>query len=308
MATETPYGLPFCKPTRSADVKAANAATKSSAGAVHWVFPGLRHPPVCRHGEVVLSSGAHQAGNWHLAWAQIVGTRHRHSEDSLGVCWQGQLPGQVGQGRDEPITLALADGVGGGARGDLASHALVHHCLDLTSTREAMPTQADLAHRLALADSAVNRALVTATTKPGAATLAAAWLDKAGQGWICRVGDARLSVLDAITGELSPLLADQNYANLGETPPCPDDLRAPARMVGAGLIGVPEIVPFSLRSGETLVLSSDGLHEWLSAKDAVQIASGKLPLIELAKAMAHQARHNGSDDDISVLLARNTAS
>ncbi len=308
MAIETPYGKPAMSSGNPAETQRRPCReTVETPG--QWLFPPLQHPAQSLHGQLMLSSGALHRGGWEIGWAQIVGMRHHLCEDSMGVAWAGAdaQPHSRSPIELEAIALTLADGVGGGARGDLASHALVQHCLGLPHPAVDQSGPSALLAGLSLADTAVNKSLATITTMPGAATLAAAWLDASGYGWVSRVGDARLSVLHAASGQWLPVMADQNYANLGETPPVPEQLHAPARMVGAGLMGTPELVPFALQANEVLMLSSDGLHEWLGDRFASpQPSAPGSRLVDWASMLALRARENGSDDDISVLLARKT--
>lgn len=306
MAIETPYGKPALMSSKQAETQ--RGSQDDAQAAWQWMFPPLHNAPQSLHGQLMLSCGALQRGGWEIGWTQIVGKRHRLSEDSMGVAWAGVNADHYVSGlAEQAVTLTLADGVGGGARGEVASHALVQHCLGLPHPADGASGPSSLLSGLGLADTAVNKSLATLTTMPGAATLAAAWLDGSGRGWISRVGDARLSVLQATTGRWQPLMADQSYANVGEPPPLPEQIHAPARMVGAGLIGIPELVPFNLCPGEVLMLSSDGLHEWLGEPTALptQPAPGNR-LVDLARRLTLLARENGSDDDISVLLARKT--
>ncbi len=308
MAIETPYGKPALTSGNPAETQ-RRPRSESSETTGQWLFPPVQHPPQSLNGQLMLSSGALHRGGWEIGWAQIVGMRHRLSEDSMGLAWVGAdvQPDTRSPVEQDAIALVLADGVGGGARGDVASHALVQHCLGLPHPAVDHSGPSHLLSGLCLADTAVNKSLATITTMPGAATLAAAWLDASGRGWVSRVGDARLSVLHAATGQWLPVMADQNYANLGETPPAPEHLHAPARMVGAGLMGPPELVPFALQTNEVLMLSSDGLHEWLGDRFASpQPSAPGMRLGDWARMLAMQARENGSDDDISVLLARKT--
>jgi len=306
MAIETPYGKPALKSGAPAETQCRSQ--EDAPAARQWVFPPLQNAPQSLHGQLMLSAGALQRGGWEIGWAQIVGKRHRLCEDSMGVAWSSTSAGvNTHEPAVQAITLTLADGVGGGARGEVASHALVQHCLGLPHPADGATGPSPLLAGLGLADAAVNKSLATLTTMPGAATLAAAWLDASGRGWISRVGDARLSIIQAATGRWQPLMADQSYANLGEAPPLPEQLHAPARMVGAGLMGTPELAPFNLCAGEVLMLSSDGLHEWLG--DSAALFTQRMPdhrLGDLARRLVLLASENGSDDDISVLLVRKT--
>jgi serine/threonine protein phosphatase PrpC len=280
----------------------ANAAACLVKKNRRWIYPPLAKSPRRMSAELVLASGFFERANWEVAWAQITGLRHSQCEDSIGAAWRA--PGSGSPRQTSSLVLTLADGVSGGARGDIAAHTLVRHCLGLGEAGAGAPDWAALNEGLGLADSEVNKSLAAFTTLPGAATLAAAWLDASGHGWITRVGDARLSVTRPGMGQWQPVLADQSYVNLGETPPCPEQRHAPARMVGAGLMGTPEIVSFSLSPAETLMLSSDGLHEWLGDSAELMDDPSCGDLANLACSLAMRARENGSDDDISVLLAR----
>ena len=66
-----------------------------------------------------LSSGHASPPGWHIAWAQVAGPAHDRCEDSLAH--------RVFAGGG--LALALADGVSGGARGDVASRSAVEHCV-----------------------------------------------------------------------------------------------------------------------------------------------------------------------------------
>ncbi len=250
--------------------------------------------------------GASVAG-WQLGWSQVIGSRHaRLSEDSLAHgsrLLAGRLPGEP-----RALCLAVADGVGGGARGEVASAALASHCVALPG--ELLGHADGIARWMLLAEGQVQLKLREVSFAPGAATLAAAWLlplaPDAGaggaQGHLLRVGDARLYHFD---GEhLAPLTVDQTYASVGESPPegaTPDD---PARMVGTGFTGVPEVLPVRLAPGATLLLCSDGLHRGLSREHMAELLRQGGDLDACALHLARAARRGGSDDDITVLLAR----
>lgn len=248
---------------------------------------------------------------WQLGWAQVIGSRHpRFSEDSLAHSNRLQS-GQV-LGSPHALCLAVADGVGGGARGEVASAALANHSVALPD--ELMGHPGAIARWMNLAEGQVQLKLREVSYAPGAATLAAAWLmpntpyARSGEaesasitGYILRVGDARLYQFDGCN--LTPLTSDQTYKNVGEAPPegaTPDD---PARMVGTGFMGKPEILPLQMGLGQTLLLCSDGLHRSLSAEKMADLLRQGGDFSTCALRLAKAARLAGSDDDITVLLA-----
>jgi PPM family protein phosphatase len=208
---------------------------------------------------------------------------------------------------DGSIIAAVADGVSAGARGDIASFAAVNHCL---STELLHNLAKGESHSLSRLDSVVQEAVASYSSRSGATTLAAVWLSAEGQGQLTRVGDCRAYHLSTGAGQrlsLSQLLADQNYTHLGELPPVGIPANNPARMIGNGHMGTPELCPISLQAGDALLLCSDGLHRHLSDR-AISLALAQLHQPEQWQAMleglALQALQQGGNDDIAVLLLR----
>lgn len=244
------------------------------------------------------TSGSQHLDGWQIAWAQIDGSRHLISEDRLAHR-PVQFPGEASQA----LFAALADGVGGGARGDVAAADLVEYSIALPDADYLDP--AAIAAHMAGADEHVQAALREVTFAPGATTLAAAWLGSDGRGHILRVGDSRLYRL---TPEcLEPLTQDQTYAYTGEPVPdgyAPDDL---ANMVGTGHMGEPEIQPIHIAPGSHLLLCSDGLHRGLDDPALhngfyAALSAHKGQLEPVARALCQAARAAGSEDDISLIL------
>jgi protein phosphatase len=244
-----------------------------------------------------IEAGMKRRGGWTVAWAQITGVHHRVCEDQHAHHFtKKENPGG--------LCLALADGVGGGARGEVAAEALARHCVDVPG--ELLGKPAALAQWMRLAEGQVQLRLREVTFSPGAATLAAAWLDDGGIGYFTRVGDCRLYLCRA--GEVSALTADQTYAQVGETPPpgVPDN--APARMIGTGCAGDIELQKIALFPGEGLLLCSDGLHNGLDEKKIAEIIRDKGSQLEhVCAALADAAREAGSEDDITVLIAQHSS-
>src|SRR6478672_1755166 len=72
-----------------------------------------------------------------------------------------------------PVFCGVADGVGGGAHGDLASRVLLEHCAG--APRKTYRHPARLSDWVVRADAKVRDAIAAHTSRPGAATLAAMW-------------------------------------------------------------------------------------------------------------------------------------
>lgn len=245
--------------------------------------------------KTAVAHGAAQTPGWEIGWAQIVGIHHRVTEDTCDYRLPAGYPGRLS------LALALADGVGGGARGDVASQALVQHCLALPDS--ALGDEAAMGGWLRQADAEVQRALRQVTFSPGAATLAAAWLQADGSGHCLRVGDARLYHFSA-QGETRLQTQDQTYAHLGLAPPADASLDDPASMVGTGFMGAPEWVALCLATGEWLLLCSDGLHRGINAASMAGHLLAHANMEDACIALAQAARAAGSEDDISLLVAK----
>jgi serine/threonine protein phosphatase PrpC len=226
-------------------------------------------------------------------WASLCGASHERNQDAVLAA---------------PPLFAVADGVGGGSAGELASSELLALC------RQAPPAARRDAQALSSwlreADAELARRLqALGSGGRSAATFAGAWLGRSGRGLVAHVGDSRVLLLRPRRGAwaVQRLTTDQTYAQLGEAPPPggrPDD---PARMLGVGAAGTPAAAPLQLRENDWLLLCSDGLHRHLpepDIADACRRAGTTAPLHALAQQLAHAAQARGSRDDVSVLLVR----
>lgn len=239
-----------------------------------------------------------QFANWQVASCSSTGLRHlqqRHlCEDSQGH-------------RENPhghIVAAQADGVSGGACGQVASASSVGYCL-------ATPSGQFCAQAL---EDAVQAAVAQHTQAKGATTLVAVWLNAEGQGHMLRRGDCRIYHWRAASAQLKALTVDETYTELGELPPPHIPPDNPARMLGIGQPQLPTRQPVRLQPGDVLLLCSDGLHafvperelarQFMQASSTQQGCTGASlgSLARLSRRLVRTALMRGSDDDVSVLL------
>lgn len=235
-----------------------------------------------------------QAANRHpaLEWAQIsvAGARGGANEDAV--------LGQRG-------FFGVADGVGGGSCGEIASVVTLRHC----AAAPKLSTIA-LATWVKEADGVVARSIAELSDRLGGATLVGLWLN----GWRARllhVGDARAFLFRRTwrgRWRLFWQTIDQTYANNHLPPPpggSPDD---PCQMIGTGAVGDPGKHDFSVQEDDLLLLCSDGLHSFVKPETVTRIIDGgvraDLPLDVLVRQLVAQAQQNGSYDDITMLLLR----
>lgn len=271
------------------------------------------------------AQGQQHSATWQVAWVSATGLRHLAQGTGCEDSCQAQTLGPQGA-----MQLAVADGVSGGARGDLAS-ATAAQAVMQAPEYQAGTDHAPYAQTLQQAEVAVHTALQAVTQSRGATTLACAWLGHGGQGLVNRVGDCRVYAWQApqtgqaeqptsapMSVQVSQLLLDQSYTQLGETPRSGIHPHNPARMLGVGALGTPELLPIDVPVGAGLILSSDGLHDvmtpqaWANALAplAGMGSTNRNPqhgldtLQTLCAQLVRQAQDSGSDDDVSVMLVR----
>lgn len=210
-------------------------------------------------------------------------------------------------GADAPVFCAVADGVGGGAYGEVASHTLIAHCA--AAGREIYRNPDRLVEYLQQADTVVREALARRSDRPGASTLVAAWFLSAGRMHLINIGDCRAYRLrPRLWGgcRIEQLTVDQTYHNLGLPTPARGRANDPARMAGVGAVGTPPVLRRNLREGELLLLCSDGLHKFVAnaelaalVGEALRNGTGLEPICRL---LVRAAQRNGSHDDVSAVL------
>ena len=235
-------------------------------------------------------------GGLAAAYATATGSSHSRNED---CCIH--VPSA-----DRPDFCGVADGVGGGAHGEIASSVLLSHCA--RAPRETWSHPARLVEWLARADAEVREAIARRTDQAGAATLAAAWFPTQSTAYVLNVGDCRVYQLKPgrTLHSIHRLTVDQTYASLAQEPPPngkPDD---PARMVGAGAVGTPPVIKAQIRERDLLLFCSDGVHKFVPDEQIAQIISSGLSkrqsLARICDALVRTAQVNGSQDDASALL------
>jgi protein phosphatase len=228
-----------------------------------------------------------------LAAASSRGRGHRQNEDAMSAL-----------DRRAPVYV-VADGVGGGALASRASREVVD-CVHRRADDVAIDERV-IRHALILADAEVRRSIAARTDALGAATVAlCAAVDDALDRWLIGwVGDCRVyRVTPMRTVRVEPITRDDSYRHLAEPPPpgaTPDD---PARMVGNGAVGTPNVVEATLDDDQMLVLCSDGVHKRLEGDDIGRVLTADAPLVRRCTRLVALARARGSVDDATVLVVQ----
>lgn len=116
-------------------------------------------------------------------YQSVCGTTHPKNEDSVKIA---------------PPFYGVADGVGGGAAGDVASSTLLNTCASVSMDTLDADGVITLLHK---ADADIKHALSQVTDQRGAATMVAAWLNEQAEGFLTWVGDARIYQIDIMLAQ-----------------------------------------------------------------------------------------------------------
>ncbi len=257
-----------------------------------------------------------------LEWSGLsdVGRRRTNNEDSWGAWSLGAAaatPLSAGPLALPPrgVLLAVSDGMGGAAGGEVASHL----CIEQLGPRVgALAPGADPLEGLQEVFLAIHAALgaaaeATPPLRGMGATLSAVWLRPEGRGFIAHVGDSRIYHAPA-GGDWVQLTEDQSVGaamvRRGEmTAEAVRRLRYRSMleqvMGGDGAPIEPQLLEFAWGSGSRLALCSDGLHGpledilpgRLTEAFAGTVTEGNQGLIDAANAA-------GGPDNVTVVLAR----
>jgi serine/threonine protein phosphatase PrpC len=229
-----------------------------------------------------------------------IGLSRSHNEDA-------GFAGAVGDGW---TLLAVADGLGGHARGEWASARTVELVSAFVRTRLASLEPRRL---LEAAFQHANWSIHTeafAMRAPGSATTLVAALVREGQFWWANVGDSRLYLHDG--SELRQVSVDhswvQEQVDAGLIKP-EDARNHPSRNVVSRTIGfeaetrVDTAGPVELPPAGTLLLCSDGLFGPV-AHDSLAAAVSGASLEATASTLVQLANRAGGPDNITVALGR----
>jgi serine/threonine protein phosphatase PrpC/CRP-like cAMP-binding protein len=228
---------------------------------------------------------------------------------------------------DKKLSLFIvADGMGGHASGEVASHLAVHEF------RNAVDAGRDTVERFAKGDAAIRPqdvlTLLEAATqaaghaiyqkgqaepeKRGMGTTTSALLIAGDRGFIAHVGDSRVYMVRA--GQVVQLTEDHSLVN---------ELIRRGRITREGLEGSPykayknavtravgvyetvqgDTIDFELLPGDQFLLCSDGLHSYLDDQRIIDLLKSE-DITEVPKRLVDHANTSGGHDNITALVVR----
>ena len=241
-----------------------------------------------------------------IAAATDVGLRREHNEDAFTI-WSPADPAE--QDRYGKL-MVVADGMGGSAAGEVASRTAIEAVVQHYSSNEVPEDQA-LPHALVAAHRAIYRMSRETPELAGMGTTCTAVAVRGSEVHFAHVGDSRAYLIRR--GRIDQLTADHSLVAqlVQQQLMTAEQARVdPRRNVLTRSIGVGERIEVDagtlaggLKSGDTLLLCSDGLHGLVSDEELARHAGGRELEAECA-ALIELARQRGGHDNITVVLAR----
>lgn len=216
----------------------------------------------------------------------------------------------AGKITDDAVFAVVCDGMGGANAGNVASELAVRHIseyvirsyrdgMDMTDTEKTLKN-AIVSANISLYDKAVNNAELA-----GMGTTAVAAFVKDGTAVIAHVGDSRIYL---VNGEIKQLTRDhsvvQSLIESGKI--TPEDAKVhPRKNVITRALGAEEDVAvdsdcLNLSNGDTLLLCSDGLTNFLDDKDILTVFQNN-DISAVAEKLVETANENGGGDNITVV-------
>ena len=216
----------------------------------------------------------------------------------------------AGKITDDSVFAVVCDGMGGANAGNVASELAVRHIseyvirsyrdgMDMTDTEKTLKN-AIVSANISLYDKAVNNAELA-----GMGTTAVAAFVKDGTAVIAHVGDSRIYL---VNGEIKQLTRDhsvvQSLIESGKI--TPEDAKVhPRKNVITRALGAEENVAvdsdcLNLSNGDTLLLCSDGITNFLDDKDILKVFQNN-DISAVAERLVEEANENGGGDNITVV-------
>jgi len=246
--------------------------------------------------------------NLEFAHLSDPGKSRDHNEDFLGYA-EPETPEQA---RSHGWLFALADGVGGHADGEVASHAAVEHLVSVFRAAPASEAPSTLLTRLVRAANA--HVFETARkARPGGSSMATtvvACLLRYDRATVGHVGDSRCYLIRDHQSTL--LTRDHTVANeqakLGilseEEVAGSANRHLLVRSVGHDLFVNVDVAEHQILPGDVLALCCDGLYNSVKGSEIAAVAGHGGDLNAAAERLVALANDRDGSDNISVLLVR----
>lgn len=251
-----------------------------------------------------------QSSMLNLEFSQLSdpGRVRKQNEDYLGSV----LPKTPGQARSHGWLFALADGVGGQQKGEVASRTAVECVLAGFRAAPNGEPHSSLLPRLVKAANAQVYETGLADSGKGAAmaTTIVACALRFDRAVVAHVGDSRCYLVRR--GHASLLTRDHTFANeqkrlglLSASEASEASTRhVLSRSLGGDLFVGVETSEHQLHAGDVLVLCCDGMHGTVTSSDIAHLVAENADLKTAAEELVALANERDGSDNISVQLIR----
>lgn len=231
-----------------------------------------------------------------------VGKVRPHNEDYIGhVC-----PATPAKVRSHGWLFALADGVGGQDKGEVASRLAIETTLSEFS--KAAPGEA-LASLLPRAIQAANMRVYEAAHGAIATTIVTCAL-RYDRAVVAHVGDSRCYLIRrnqvrVLTRDHTVVGEQVRLGVLSEAEAKESATKnVLSRSLGIGMFVSADVEEHTLAAGDVLLLCSDGLHGPLNSPDIAKVVNHVPDLDEAARQLVAIANERDGGDNVSIQLIR----
>ena len=238
--------------------------------------------------------------------ATDIGLKRSMNEDRYGL-W---LPEERVVRERRGVLLVIADGMGGARAGEVASQTAVEKVLESYREAQGEPLE-DLHVAMIAANHAVHNQSLLHPELSGMGTTLTALVLRGSGAFLAHVGDSRAYLVRG--GGARQLTMDHSLVaqlmRAGHL--TPEEARVdPRRNVVTRSVGAAPVVQADvtalaepLRAGDTLLLTTDGLHGLVSDEELGAAASDP-DLDAICARLVALARQRGGPDNITVVVAR----
>ena len=238
--------------------------------------------------------------------ATDIGLKRSMNEDHYGL-W---LPEERVVREQRGVLLVIADGMGGARAGEVASRTAVEKVLESYRGAQGEPLE-DLDAAMVAANHAVHGESLVHPELSGMGTTLTALVLRGSGVFLAHVGDSRAYLVRG--GSTQQLTVDHSLVaqlvRAGHL--TPEQARVdPRRNVVTRCVGVAptvqaDVAPLAepLRAGDTLLLTTDGLHGLVSDEELGAAASDP-DLDAVCARLIALARQRGGPDNITAVVAR----
>jgi protein phosphatase len=242
-----------------------------------------------------------------VAAASDRGQKRSLNEDRLAV-WD---PGDAEKRGRRGVLLVVSDGMGGSRAGEVASQMTVDTVVRFYAGASGADPGEELRAAVVQANHDVRRQGASHAHLNGMGATCTAMVVRGADAWFAHVGDSRAYLVR--NGRIRQLTDDHSLVAqlVAQRQITPEQaLVDPRRNVVTRSIGISDTVDVDarkleeeLRAGDTLILTSDGLHGEITNDELARAASDSDPERAVEQLIA-LANERGGSDNITAVVAR----